>query len=223
VPDTARLVQRIIDRRRDNHDDDRHRLGDDDQDALAAVRYVRAYRRVPPGVLKADVEDALAITERLRAEVNAEQEALIRMARAAPIHLTWQRIANALGMGSRQGAVDRLRRIQGAKQGKTDVEARGDRSVHRRRATWLAGGDRADRVRELAAGWLSVRDLVPAAWTEDLDDLGEYADAEALAIAVRDLGRQLDAVGGVDQPVAEMIARTRSLLDGFPSARLPRG
>jgi hypothetical protein len=218
MPETASLVRRIIDRRRAADDDDRHLLGEDDRDALAAVRYVRTHRRVRREVLQADVADALAITERLLADVGAEQEALLRMARAgSPALLTWQRIATAMGMSSRQGPRDRLRRYAGARQGMTDQEVRGDLAVRRRRAKWLAGGGRRERLAELADGWGRMRDRVPQAWAEDVEELGELADGEALAIAVRDLGRQLDAAGVHDPEVAELIGRTRELLDGFPS------
>jgi hypothetical protein len=217
---TAGLVRRIIDRRRAHDDDDRHLLGDDERDALAAVRYVRTHRRVSRPVLQDDVEDALAITERLRAEVDAEQEALLRMARAGtPALLTWQRIAAAMGMSSRQGPRDRLRRIGAARAGMTDAEARGDTAVRRRRARWLAAGGRAERVREVAAAWGPMRDRVPEAWAEDVDDLVDLVDVEASAIAVRDLARQLDAAGVEDGEVSALIGRTRTVLDGFPSRR----
>lgn len=223
MADTSRLVRAIMDRRRAHDDDDRHLLGDDERDALAAVRYVRQHRRVGRPVLAADVADALAITERLRAEVDAEQEALLRMARAGtPALLTWQRIAVAMGMRTRQGPRDRLRRIGAARRGQTDVEARGDLAVHGRRARWLAAAGRAERVRELADGWTRVRDEVPEAWAEDVDDLGDLVDAEALAIAVRDLGRQLGVVGEVPAAVAALVARTREVLEGFPSSRVSR-
>lgn len=217
MSDTASLVRRIMDRRRAHHDDDLHLLGDDDRDALGAVRYVRSHRRVSRDVLRDDVADALAITERLRAQVDAEQESLLRMARAGnPALLTWQRIAAAMGMRTRQGPRDRLRRLVGARAGQTDVEMREDLAVRRRRVVWLGGG-RAERVRELAAEWIRLRDAVPEAWAEDVDELGDIVDAEALAIEVRDLGRQLAAAGVESGEVAALVERTRQVLSGFPS------
>ncbi len=220
VTGAAALVRAIIGRRRAAGDDDRHLLGDDDRDALAAVRYVRSHRRVSRAVLQADVADALAITERLRAEVDAEQQALLRMARAGtPALLTWQRIAQVMGMRTRQGPRDRLRRLEGARQGQTDVEARGDLAVRRRRARWLATDGREALVRELAAAWAGMRGRVPEAWAEDVDDLVDLVDGEAVAIAVRDLGRQLAAAGVDDGGVRALVERTRTVLDGFPARR----
>lgn len=220
--DTMSLVRRIIARRRAAGDDDRHLLGDDDRDALGAVRYVRAHRRVGVDQLREDVLDALAITERLRAEVDAEQAALLRMARGYPVRISWQRIADAMCMRSRQGPRDRLRRLEAGRAGSTDVEARGDLAVRRRRAAWLAEPGRGDAVRELAAAWQDARDLVPGEWAEDVDELAEASALEALALRVRDLGRELAAAGAGGAGLADLIARTRGLFQDFPAARISR-
>ena len=214
-------IRRIIDRRADARDDDRHLLGDDDRDVLHAVRYVRSHRRVPVECLRADVLDAIAATEDLLRELKAEQSALLVMARGYPVRLPWQRIAGAMRMSSRQGAIDRLRRLQGARQGKTDVETREDAALLRRRERWLATDGREELVRELAGRWTALAGRVPDEWADDVADLAELTGGIATAVMLRDLARQLDAAGP-PADLVPLVAETRALTDGYPSARADR-
>jgi hypothetical protein len=157
----------------------------------------------------AAVLDALVLLRRARSELAALEPVLIAAARNAGV--SWQELAPALGVASRQAAERRYLRLLPAadgQQGSTRdgrVQAERDRRAGHRAVTRWANTNTAD-LRQLAGQVTALDDLDPTA-ADDIDRLRDaLGDHDAtrlpglLADAHRHLGRhpgladQVDAV-----------------------------
>lgn len=106
-------------------------------DPLGVVRYVCSHTGgVSRTVVAADVTDAMGIVRELRLALDRQELSLMRIGRKR--HLTWRQIADALGMGSRQAAEQRMHRLEEltASHGRPEVTAGSERG-RVAETTWL--------------------------------------------------------------------------------------
>lgn len=141
--------------------------------------------------------DALVLLRWAQSELAAMEPALISAARAAGV--SWQALAPALGVASRQAAERRYLRLLPAtadQQGTTRderVQAQRDQRAGHRAVTRWANTNTAD-LRQLAGQVTALADLDPSA-TADLDRLRDALgdkDATQLPALLADTRRHLD-------------------------------
>jgi hypothetical protein len=187
--------------------------------AVSAVLSVAAR----PTASAADLLDALALLRWTQAELAALEPALISAARSAGV--SWQDLAPALGVASRQAAERRYLRLVPASAQQTGtrddrVRAERDRRAGQRAVARWANDNTAD-LRRLAGQVSALTDLGDDA----VADLGRLhralADADATALprlladthrhldAHPDLAEQVDAVRDQTDSVRRRIQRQR--------------
>jgi hypothetical protein len=152
---------------------------------------------VEAGTDPAPLLDALVLLRWAQSELAAMEPTLIRAARAAGV--SWQTLAPALGVASRQAAERRYLRLLPAAAGQQDstrderVQAERDRRAgHRAIARW-ANTNTAD-LRQLAGQVSALGDLDPSA-TADLDRLRDALgdkDATQLPALLADARQHLN-------------------------------
>jgi hypothetical protein len=166
-----------------------------------------------PAVNAPDLLDALELLRWTRTELAALEPALINSARRAGV--SWQDLAPALGVASRQAAERRYLRLVpaspeelGTRDGR--VRAERDRRAGQRAVAQWAHDNTAD-LRRLAGQVSSLTDLGTAA-AADLNRLHQAladADATALPELLADTHRHLDA----HPDLAEQIDAVRDTTD----------
>ncbi|MCM4077931.1 hypothetical protein [Paractinoplanes hotanensis] len=151
--------------------------------ALAAT--AESVRRAPDEVSPADLLDALSLLRWAQSELAAIEPELVTAARAAGV--SWQSLAPALGVASRQAAERRYLRSTSAGTGAPGatrddrVQAERDRRAARRAVTRWANDNTAD-LRRLAGQVVGLTDLDDAA-TETVSRLhGALGDPDASAL-----------------------------------------
>jgi hypothetical protein len=183
--------------------------------ATAALLTVAAAPGASPGAIL----DAIVLLRRVREELDAAEPALVAAARRAGV--SWQALAPALGVASRQAAERRYLRSahapgrHGAGTRDDRVRAERDRRAGTRAVDRWANDNTAD-LRRLAGQLAALPDLPAAA--EDLDRLHRaLGDRDATALppllaAVREhLADRPEHVGLADQidAVTETAAKVR--------------
>jgi hypothetical protein len=180
----------------------------------------------------ADLLDALVLLRWAQSELAAVEPSLIRAARAAGV--SWQALAPALGVASRQAAERRYLRLVPASADEPDtrdgrVRAERDRRAgHRAVAQW-ANDNTAD-LRRLAGQVTALTDLGDAA----ADDVGRLhralADTDATALPAllsdtqRHLGDHPDLAGQIDTLKAQtdrVRRQTQQQRDNSPQSDQP--
>jgi hypothetical protein len=177
-----------------------------------------------PAASSADLLDALVVLRWAQAQLAAVEPALINIARRAGV--SWQDLAPALGVASRQAAERRYLRLVPAavgEQGSTRegrVRAERDRRAGRRAIEQWANDNTAD-LRRLAAQITALADLGEGA-AEDLSRLHRaLADADATALpellagthrhlgSHPELARQIDTVRASTERVRRRTQKRR--------------
>ncbi len=160
-------ADRIATRRYEADDQDLDRL---DEGLLGVVAYVGRYKRVPEAVRRADVADALVIVEHLRAVLDSAELNLMETGRGAG--MTWQELASARGIRSRQGAETAYRRLRNAVRGsgtKDHQRERASRENERALSRWL--WVHTGTLRATVQRVNTIRGVLPADVVSDLDEL----------------------------------------------------
>lgn len=152
-----------------------------------------------PGV--GEVLAALALTPRLRSDLDRAERRLIDTAREQGA--SWQDIAAALGLRSRQAAEQRWLRLAGA-SGRDAAEARKDRV--RQRYVDIAAGEEAVALRAAVA---ALHDRIDR----------PYAESPFLSLARRTLSAALQADPGALYDLAKLAVDD---LAGVPEPMLGR-
>jgi hypothetical protein len=119
--------------------------------------------RADGGAAPAELLDALVVLRRVQAELAALEPALVAAARTAGV--SWQELAPAMGVGSRQAAERRfLRSVPAASEARQDDRVRAERD---RRAAQRAvdqwANDNTARLRRLAGQVTALTDLAAGA------------------------------------------------------------
>lgn len=161
---------------------------------VEAVSSAAGRSEAAPG--PASLLDALVLLRWVQADLAAMEPTLIGAARAAGV--SWQDLAPALGVASRQAAERRYLRLLPAapdQQGSTRderVQAERDRRAGHRAVTRWANTNTAD-LRQLAGQVTALDDLDPSAATEvdRLRDALADADAAQLPALLADAHRHL--------------------------------
>ncbi|MEV6634265.1 hypothetical protein AB0M54_26290 [Actinoplanes sp. NPDC051470] len=162
------------------------------------------------GVGPAEVLDALVVLRRAQNELAALEPELVAAARAAGV--SWQELAPALGVGSRQAAERRfLRSLPAASETRQDdrVRAERDRRAGQRAVDRWANEHTVD-LRRLAAQVTALTDLGAAA-APHVDRLHEAlgaTDATDLPHLLTEAVRHLDAHPDLATRIDEMSADT---------------
>jgi hypothetical protein len=143
-------------------------------DPAGVVHHILTHRKVPVPYLCADALDGLAVIRALRADLDRDELSLIRMARGAGA--SWQGIAHASGITSRQGAEQRALRLEAERAGGQRLEppARHRRRSARREEAWLRRN--TVRIRQTATEITATGTCLPA-------ELGDTIDGLAAALA----------------------------------------
>lgn len=188
--------------------------------AVALVEAVAEHAEARP----AEVLDALVVLRRVQAELAALEPALVAAARAAGV--SWQELAPALGVGSRQAAERRFLRSLPvtSSPGRQDdrVRAERDRRAGRRAVDDWANGH-AVHLRRLAVQVIALTDLGVSAEADVgrlHDALGEDGVTELprlLAEAQQHLGSHPELAGRIDEVAADtdrVRRETQSRRDG---------
>lgn len=164
----------------------------------------------PVGVDPAELLDALVVLRRAQSELAALEPELVAAARAAGV--SWQELAPALGVGSRQAAERRfLRSLPAASDTRQDdrVRAERDRRAGQRAVDRWANEHTVD-LRRLAAQVTALTDLGAAA-APDVGRLHEAlgaTDATDLPHLLTETVRHLDAHPDLATRIDEMSADT---------------
>jgi hypothetical protein len=157
-------------------------------DPLGVVKHVLTHRKVPVQVLHDDALDGLTIVAALRADLDRYEMGLSRLSRET--RASWQEIATASGISSRQGAEQRHLRLEFEREAdgpRLERLARARRRVVRREAVWLRqNGDAITRC---------IQQVVASQPDHDQD--------ESLADAMADLA---EAHGDGDSTQRQMLA-----------------
>jgi len=140
------FINAIVKRRAASGDD---ALEDMRDHPFGVLQYVRAHRDVSRAVLAEDAADALAIVHWLHGELDRNEHAIIRMARAAG--LTWRQIGKPYGLTA-QGAAQLYLRLEAQQQGGPRSEVHARRTLREQRRT-------AKKVR-------TAREIHEEAWLE---------------------------------------------------------
>jgi hypothetical protein len=212
-------ADRIAMRRYEARDPDLSRLEDG---LLSIAAYAGRYQRVPEHIRRADVTDALVILDHLRALLDSNELAIIEMGRAAG--MTWQDLATARGLSSRQGAETAYRRLRNAVRGsgtKDHERERASRQNDRELSRWLRRN-----TSTLCAAALRIntaRDRLPADLVTDMDELiaacptaGVPATPAFAARLALFLDEVQDRAVNLPPTVAEVLNSTRTLLSERP-------
>jgi hypothetical protein len=130
----AAAADRIADRRAAADDSALEMLPDD---PLGIARHVLTHRKVPVQVLCADTLDALSTVRAIRAELDRDELSLLRLARQ--LDITWQAIAGAYGLKTRQAAEQRAIRLEAGKGGgkRAEYPMRTRRQLQHQEDAWL--------------------------------------------------------------------------------------
>jgi hypothetical protein len=196
--------------------------------AAAATSAAFATPAAPAGevaaVSAADLLDALVVLRWIQTQLTAIEPALISAARGAGV--SWQALAPALGVASRQAAERRFLRLTPATTGHPDtregrVRAERDRRASVRAVDRWANANTAD-LRRLAGQITSLTDLDPSA-TADIGRLHQaLGDPDATALpalltetrrylhAHPQLAGQIDAIDSNTQQVRRDTAHRRN-------------
>jgi hypothetical protein len=189
-------------------------LPDDLGAAVAAVAATAAKaRQGDPTVSGAELLDALVLLRRAQSELAALEPALIAAARAAGV--SWQALAPALGVASRQAAERRYLRGAAAPTGQPDatrderVQAERDRRAGHRAVTRWANDNTAD-LRRLAGQVAALTDLGDAAGDAltRLHDALADPDASALPALLAAVQAHLHSHPGLTDQIDTVTART---------------
>lgn len=176
----GQIADGIAARRKTAGDDDLEQLS---LDPFGTVRYVCSHPGgVSRAVVTADVIDALRVVYELRRALDGHELSLIRMGRNA--NVTWQAIAAALGLGSRQAAEQRRQRLEDL-----DRIQRVERlaaGTGRREVSAGPGRARIAEARWLARNRVVVEGLAQVLATASFCSAGAKDDAEALADVLGD-------------------------------------
>jgi hypothetical protein len=184
------------------------------------LTYVQRHQRMPSEVLRADVVDALIITDHLPAVIDKLRLAMMNLGGRAG--LTLGDLAQPLHVANRQGAEAVKRRLEEAVHGsgvKDDKRGRAARSAQRSEARQLQG--HGDALRAVARALLASQDLLPGDLADDAEELRGDADVRltgtpppaAFAARLRLLLRDLAAEpAGVPADLRPTLARAAELL-----------
>jgi len=183
----GRKASTIADRRRAAGDDSLETLS---LDPFGTLTYVCSHTDgVSRAVVAADVLAGLDVVRELRHALDRLEFSLMRIGRRRS--LTWQQLADALGMGSRQAAMQRYERLDllTARDYRADTAVRTSGHSRVAEARWFAGNRSA--VEDVARVFASTSFSSPAV-RDDAESL-----AEALAEPETHAGTLLAWIGQI--------------------------
>ncbi|MFI1285199.1 hypothetical protein ACH4U5_31340 [Streptomyces sp. NPDC020858] len=159
---------------------------------LVALSGYTPHGQEPSEVPVEDVLAALSQVDEARQRLDTVELKLIRAARSRGA--SWQKVADALGLGTRQSAETRALRLERgtrAHLGRDVASQRLDKARDRAEEAWCL--ERADRIREVAeqvydtAGAWDLQSLDPAAARGSLHGIGELLATDASPAKLVDL------------------------------------
>lgn len=203
VTRAEQIAAKIAARRKAAGDDNLEALS---LDAFGAVRYVISHTTgVSRPVVAADVLDTLRVVRELRDALDRQELGLMRIGRKRSV--TWQQMADALGLGSRQAAEQRRQRLEAgvAGDGRNEVAARASSKARTDEARWFA--DNRTSIEQLA-GILALTSFRSPAAQDDAESLADLlADDEPFT------GQLLTWIS----QILDELARTGEVLPGLHS------
>ncbi|MFC4883729.1 hypothetical protein ACFPK5_00775 [Streptomyces beijiangensis] len=193
--ETKRAAEKLLQERYGDEDSGRYGGTISAEKAVASVLaalggYV-AQGQEPGEVPADDVLAALSQVDEARQHLDNHELRLIKAARARGA--SWQKVADALGLGTRQSAETRFLRLERGAQsylGRDVASQRLDKARERAGEAWC--GEHADRVREVAeqlydtSGAWDLQDLTYVGTRADLHAIGELLATDASPVALVD-------------------------------------